>query len=127
MITAETITAFLQQLDAEATCNSAGDEWTFANGEPLFRCTASARRVAINFQGRVVGFFREDNPNAEISDGEDGHDFAIIADRFVVDYWAAYATGVIDRPIFDLSDEDDLTAVLRLYGPQDAWKSVGEK
>jgi hypothetical protein len=72
MITLGIITAFFRQLDTEATCNSFGDEWTFPNGESVFHCTASARRVAKEFGGRVVGFYSKDNPTAEISDGEDG-------------------------------------------------------
>jgi hypothetical protein len=127
MITVETITAFLRKLDTEATCNSSGDEWTFANGESVFQCTASARRVAEKFDGRVVGFYSEDNPAAEIADGEDGHDFTIVADRFVVDYWAAYAAGVTERAIYDLSDAGDRATVLRLYGPKDAWKPLDKK
>ena len=126
MITVETITALLRRLDAKATCNSSGDEWTFANGESVFQCTASARRVAEEFGGRVVGFYRAENPTAEIADCEDGHDFALIADRFVVDYWASYATGVTDLAVYDLSDAHDHATVLRLYGPKDAWKSLSE-
>ena len=124
MITAGTILAFLRQLDAEVISNSSGDEWTFANGESVFHCMASARRVAKEFGGRVVGFYSEVNPAGEIADGEDGHDFAVVADRFVVDYWAAYAAGVTDRAIYDLSDAGDHATVLRLYGPKDAWKPL---
>ncbi len=127
IIAFQTITAFLGQLEDEANCNSTAGEWRFANGESVFRCTTSARRVAEAFGGEVVGFHREDNPSAAILDGEDGHDFALIADRFVVDYWAAYAAGVIERPILDLLNADDCAAALRLYGPKSAWKSVGGK
>jgi hypothetical protein len=127
MITSDAITAFIRQLDGEATCSSTGNEWIFANGESVFRCTTSARRVAEAFGGCVVGFTRDDNPTAEILDGEDGHDFAFIADRFVVDYWAAFAAGVIDRPVFDLLAASDRATVLQLYGPNDAWKPVSLK
>jgi hypothetical protein len=127
MITIEIINAFLRQLDAEATCNPSGDEWLFANGESLFQCTASARLVAEKFGGRLFGFYSDDNPTAEIADFEDGHDFALIADRFVVDYWASYATGMTDRAVYDLLDADDQATVLRLYGPKHAWKPLSEK
>jgi len=129
MDTAEAIKEFLQKLDAEATCNPRGEAWTFANGESLFNCSASARRIADAFGGSVVGYDCADNPTAEIPDPEttDGHDFAIVENRFVVDFWAASVVGILDRSIFDLSCSADRAIVLRLYGPRDAWKPVGPK
>ncbi|MCX6937938.1 MAG: hypothetical protein NTU80_08585 [Verrucomicrobia bacterium] len=61
---------------------------------------------------------------AEIAQGEDGHDFALIAERFIVDYWGAYAAGVIDRPVFDLLDSSIQEIVSRLYGPKESWRIV---
>lgn len=122
--TPEAITAFLRLLDAEASESAADGEWIFADGEPVFRCTTSARRVADAFGGRVVGFSNDQNPAAEIAADEGGHDFALIAERFVVDYWASFAAGVIERPVFDLLNKADAEAVSRLYGPSDAWRTV---
>lgn len=126
MLNAAILAQFLQRLDAEAESNSAGGEWVFANGESYFQCTASARRVVAEFGGRVLGFYREENPAGEIVCDEEGHDFAFVADRFVVDFWAVYAASVSDRAILDLTDADDRSTALRLYGPQDAWKFVSE-
>lgn len=125
--TPETIDSFLRQLGAETVESKRDGEWVFANGESVFRCTTSARRIADAFGGRVLGFFREDNPTAEIATGEDGHDFALIGERFIVDYWGAYAAGIIDRPIFDLSDSADHQIISRLYGLKEAWRTTGIK
>ncbi len=129
MDTAEAIKDFLQKLDAEVTCNEPGDSWTFANGESIFNCFASARRVADAFGGSVIGYDCEDNPTAEIPDPDtaDGHDFALVENRFVVDFWAACVVGLLDCPIFDLSCPADRAMVLRLYGPTDAWKPAEPK
>lgn len=124
MTNVETITAFLRQMDREVVCNPSGEEWAFANGESIFNCYASARRVADALGGAVVGYYREDNPTAELSDAADGHDFALIGDRFVVDYWAACVVAAIDRPILDLDDPVDRLTALRLYGQPAAWEPV---
>ncbi len=123
--TSERINAFLQKLDAETMESAPGGEWVFSNGDSVFLCTTSARRIADAFDGRVVGFFSIDNPTAEIATETDGHDFAIIAERFVVDYWGAYVAGVIDRPVFDLADTQDQQIISRLYGHKDAWRTIG--
>jgi len=129
MDTAEAIKEFLGKLDAEVTCNERGESWTFSNGESVFNCAASARRIADAFGGSVVGYDCAANPTAEIPDPEtqDGHDFAIVHDRFVVDFWAACIVGILDRPIFDLNCPADRAMVLRLYGPTDAWKPAEPK
>lgn len=114
-------------LDAEAAENFPGGEWVWANGESVFRCTTSARRVADAFGGRVVGFANDENPAAEIVTNEDGHDFALIAERYVVDYWAAFAAGVTERPILDLFNKSDAETISRLYGPRDAWRTVAAR
>ncbi len=120
----EAITAFLSRLDGEASEAIPGGEWVFANGESVFCCTTSARRVVDFFGGRVVGFFVDENPTAKITANDDGHDFALIAERYVVDYWAAYVAGVTERAVFDLLDETDAVTISRLYGVKDAWRTV---
>lgn len=120
----DSLFAFLEQLDNEVTEGGPGGEWVWADGDPVFQCTTSARRVADTFGGRVVGYFSDDNPTAEIGKDEDGHDFAFIAERFLVDYWGAYVVGEIDRPVFDLADPADREIISRLYGPREAWRTV---
>jgi len=127
MLTPEAILMFMRRLDAEASESSPGGEWVFANGESVFQCTTSARRVAKEFGGRLVGFLGEDNPDAEIGKGENGHDFAIIAERFIVDYWGAHVVSVIDRAVFDLTDTADEAIVARLYGSKHTWRTVSLK
>jgi hypothetical protein len=119
--TAEEITAFFDTLDADCTQRTPDSEWTFSNGDALFICAHSARRVAAHFGGRVVGFDREANPGAVIAEDHDGHDFAVIGERLMVDYWANRVTGLIDRGVFDLTDTEDRSEIERLYGPTKNW------
>lgn len=120
----EDITTFFDTLDADTVQSSPDGECTFSDGEALFICTHSARRVAAYFGGRVVGFRTEANANAEIAWGNGGHDFAIVGDRFVVDYWAVRITGLHRRGVFDLNSADDRLEIARLYGPAEDWQNV---
>jgi len=122
--TVEEITAFFDALDADRTQLKPNGELTFSNGDTIFICTHSARRVAAQFSGRVVGFNRESNPLAAIAEDQDGHDFAIIGERLVVDYWASRVTGILDCGIFDLTDVEDRTEIARLYGPTESWQTM---
>lgn len=122
--TAEEIAAFFDTLDADCAQHTPHSEWTFSNGDPLFICTHSARRVAARFGGRVSGVDREMNPFAVIADDHDGHDFALVGERFVVDYWAFRVTCVLDRGVFDLNNADDRAEIARLYGPSENWQTL---
>ena len=122
--TAKEIAAFFDTLDADCAQHTPHGEWTFSNGDPVFICTHSARRVAARFGGLVVGFDREMNPFAAIDDDHDGHDFAVVGERFVVDYWAFHVTGILDRGVFDLTNADDRAEITRLYGPPENWQTM---
>lgn len=86
-------------------------------------CTECARTVAIAFDGQLLGFWNADNPTATIAANDyDGHDFAIIATRFLVDAWATCVESIPDaKTVYDLHDTDDATLVTRLYGPRNRW------
>lgn len=120
----EEITAFFDALDADYSQATSNGEWTFSNGDAVFICTHSARRIAARFGGRVVGFDRESNPSAAIAEDQDGHDFALVGERYVVDYWASRVTGLLKRGIFDLNHVDDRIEITRLYGPPENWQPL---
>lgn len=89
-------------------------------------CTHSARSVAYHFRGVVLGYRCALNPTAVIgSDGYEGHDFTLIDDRWLVDYWAWRVVEMISQPILDLSIDEDRTLASILYGPMNAWQPVG--
>ncbi|MBK6831286.1 MAG: hypothetical protein IPG92_11365 [Flavobacteriales bacterium] len=73
----------------------------------------------------VVGYYSNDNSTAEIGlPNHDGHDFALINDRWLVDYWAWHVEGLVASPIFDLSNSADRREVTRLYGSTVKWKPL---
>lgn len=116
--------AFIHRLCDEEEYESEEGRWTFRSGGDSGRCTDGAKKVAIEFDGLVVGYRTADNPSAVVPKYVDGHDFALIAKRFVVDYWACHVAEEIDRPVFDLNDTDEAKLVRRYYGKQSAWQNT---
>ena len=122
--TRATLLAFIRRLCDEEEYEPVEGRWTFRSGGSSGICTEGAKKVAIEFGGQVVGYHTADNPSAVVPKYVDGHDFALIAERFVVDYWASHVADEIDRPVFDLDDPDEAKLVRRYYGSQSAWQNT---
>lgn len=91
--------------------------------EAIGTCTLTAAWLAEAGGGAVMGYWATDNPAAEIGAIEGGHDFALLAGRFIVDWWATeYAATSLPHPgVLDLDDPADTERVSRFYGPRGAW------
>ncbi len=119
------IAHFLELLVAEEQFDEAEGLWLFCGGGQCSMCTDSAQRIATRFKGMVVGYYSRDNPRAAIGLPEvDGHDFALIDKRWLVDYWAWRVSGISPKPILDLSNAADRIAACVLYGPANVWELV---
>lgn len=82
-------------------------------------------KVARAFYGRVVGYRSSNNRTAQIGNEQcEGHDFAIISDRFIVDYWAFRIAGLIANPVLDMSNKSDHALVRVLYGNEQTWDPI---
>ena len=118
---------FCNALREEEFFNEEAEEWQFPDGTACGLCTSSAIQVARQFDGLVVGYYSNDNSTAEIRlPNHDGHDFALINDRWLVDYWAWHVEGLVASPIFDLSNDADRREVTRLYGSTVKWKPLDQ-
>ncbi len=86
-------------------------------------CGNGADFVAEKYGGEVVGFFTEDNPvgSREIMEAG-GHDFALIANRFVVDPWIVFFVQEDSRILLDLRDPEDRQEIARRYGHASEWE-----
>jgi hypothetical protein len=81
--------------------------------------------VAEAFAGRVVGYYSSENRSAAVGNGCcEGHDFALIDERFIVDYWAYRVAKVIDRAVFDLHDSEQLDLAKFYYGKKELWEDI---
>lgn len=83
------------------------------------RCTDTSVWLAERLGGVVHGYRHKDNPDAELGASEGGHDFVIVDDHWLVDWWAKDTYQ--ERDLYDLTDEKDLKEVLRLYGDPGEW------
>ena len=98
--------------------------WSFPSGGQWFICTdwsCYARR----FYGdrvKLFGFMVEDNPESEGLVGFEGHDFAVLDDRYIIDGWLKavedFAGG---RCVFDMQDPQDAQFIRRFYGDPKKW------
>ena len=121
----EAIEQFLEALREEEFYCEEAEEWQFRDGTACAICTCSARIVARRFRGLVYGYQAHRNPTARIGlPTIDGHDFALIEQRWLVDYWAWRVEGLIATPIFDLKNRADHLDVHRLYGDAGRWSLV---
>jgi hypothetical protein len=121
------LSAFIDSLDEEVCFDEDQSVNLFRCGGQWAVCTSSALRVAKRFQGAVWGYYSTENPTAAIgSPMAEGHDFALIHKRWVVDYWAYKVAQLTQTPIFDLEVMKDRDEVLRLFGPSEHWSLIKE-
>jgi len=99
------------------------NEKIFPGGDhPTGNCGACARIIADRFGGEVRGYWHEDNPTARAGEVEGGHDFAVTADRFLVDPWLYHYYG--ESPVLDLAEPAGQAEAASRYGPEQKWEPV---
>lgn len=99
-------------------------ESCFADGSPTFSCDSWAEQVksALPANARVYGFWLEDNHVPALENCCDGHTFAVIDGRFIVDGWLKNVEQLSPRAVFDLEDPADAEAIKHFYGNPENWK-----
>jgi hypothetical protein len=95
----------------------------FPDGSPWAECTSWAIYVRRNEgkRAKIYGFDSDENPDSEIAQLCGGHDFAVVADRFIVDGWVVNVEGMSKHAVFDLRDPADRPIIHRLYGDPVVW------
>ena len=86
-------------------------------------CTETAVLLAEEFGGKVMGYEINENPSAVIGRDQFGHDFTVIDDRWLADFWASHEG---HRDLYDLENAKDMEEVLRLYGDPATWREMGK-
>jgi len=116
---------FVESLISEEHFDDDEGVWLFRNGGQCAICTDGATRIAEHFKGAVIGYYAKDNQTAQIGEPHaEGHDFALIQSRWLVDYWAWRYAELVRTPIFDLDEEGDCCIAYRLYGPVECWSLI---
>lgn len=88
-----------------------------------FVCWQAAEVSRQVLGGVRMGYFIEDNPTAELGRAEGGHDFLIVDEEWILDFWAAAYYG--ERPIHNL--QTDTAEIARLYGDRTKWTHSEEE
>ena len=99
----------------------------FGDGSSAVQCTGFACAIQKKLgpdRVKVMGFMTEDNPGTEIETVAEGHDFAVVDGRYIVDPWIAEVEGISDAIVFDLQDEGDQARISSIYGDQTTWEEV---
>lgn len=94
------------------------------DGKCLFICTNGAKYVVETLgEGAVYGFYVTDNPTVTDSEiiSAEGHDFAVLRGRFIVDLWARHMVGITEKSVFDLWDKKDFNVIKAMYGDPSKW------
>lgn len=89
------------------------------------RCTNSAVYLAERLGGEVYGYSIEDNPEAQVGGAEGGHDFAVIDNRWLADFWAKDSYELPD--LYDMSDPVESVEVRRQYGDPAKWARMSDE
>lgn len=85
-------------------------------------CTSTSVYLASRLGGDVYGYSIEDNPDALVGKEEFGHDFAVIGDRYLVDFWAGDSYQY--PSLYDLWDPGSKREALRMYGDRRKWTKM---
>jgi hypothetical protein len=70
----------------------------------------------------IVGFWSRDNPTWIGAAYYDGHDFALVDGRYIVDPWIATTESFSESTVFDLHNHATRQEILRLYGDPRSWR-----
>ena len=73
------------------------------------------------------GYFSKNNRSAKIGPPiTEGHDFAWIAGRWLVDYWAFRVRKISRTSVLDLDLRSESELAINLYGDPQTWSLVAE-
>ena len=94
------------------------------NGNAMFICTYVAEYIVEKIGGRVMGFVSAENPKSIISRSYDGHDFALLSNRYIVDPWVKLFENYASKCVFDLKSDADQHLIKKIYGDKEKWKEI---
>lgn len=100
------------------------------DGSSSVICTNYAQHIKTTLKPRnveIVGFFCSDNQDCTFTrmDLAEGHDFALVDGRYLVDPWLRLVCGYNEYPlVYDLQDEKEAQDAALMYGARERWVRV---
>ena len=106
--------------ESEFDCTVFSDGWATAI------CTNWALQVKKALPGRVkiMGFTYRNNPVKGVPHFSDGHDFALVDNRYIVDGWLKNVAQASSRAVFDLENPADADDIEHFYGDRSTWTEI---
>jgi hypothetical protein len=95
------------------------------DGNDAAICTNCAQMVTREFGGVVVGTEVPIKAAGAEAMWTSGHDWAIVAERYLVDPWAKLTAMTTGQAVFDLANPADAALVAEIYGHPTQWKANG--
>jgi hypothetical protein len=102
------------------------------DGSSSVVCTNYAQHIKTTLKPRnveIVGFFCSDNQDCTFTrmDLAEGHDFALVDGRYLVDPWLRLVCGYDNIPmVYDLLDQKEAKEAAHMYGARERWAGVGQ-
>jgi hypothetical protein len=93
----------------------------FAEANVYRVCWVCAEAVLERFGGELYGYFSADNPAALAGKSAGGHEFAVVADRWLVDAWVPHVEGLPLPAVIDLMMDEGREIQEMYYGPRGKW------
>lgn len=97
----------------------------FPDGEPASDPLSWAGRLRREFGSRVkiYGFWAFENPEAStLNEIRERHDFAVLDDRWLIDFWISRHYPEEGGALVDLQDADTYDAARKVYGDPACWE-----
>lgn len=100
----------------------------FPSGGQWFICTdwADYVRRAYGKRAKLYGFHTENNP-APGMENFDGHDFAVVDGRYIVDGWLPNIEGLHHSAVIDMQDPAEKETVAKFYGNPKRWERATKR
>lgn len=111
----------IREMADEAAQFPDGTAWAFCTNWANY-----VRRIEGD-RAELYGFHEEDNPTAGVCRIADGHDFALVDGRYIVDGWASHVEGESRTAVLDLEDEADAAFVASFLGPRELWSRCDDR
>ena len=118
------------QIDRKTELKKRWNDSAFvARYEPMmsgYHCDTIAEIVKrLEPNTKIVGFSDNDNPGTYYfsGDDDDGHTFAIVDGRYIVDPWM---NDPEHRAVWDLEAQEDADDIVRLFGNRATWHEVND-
>jgi|ERR1700722_8098248 len=102
--------------------NKLSATWKALLAHPEGFCCGDAAYESRKALGRgvIFGYASEENPTAILGHDEGGHDFLVVDEQYILDFWGA--TYYDYNMQYDL--ETETKEILWLYGPRKNWKTT---